>query len=68
MDEKRGGVMAETCEPCDADHVAFFATDSRAHHGDGLALARVVAELVENFRDDDRLRCSSVEDEPERSR
>src|SRR5262245_31976730 len=65
MDTEVSPVMAECGEARDTDEVSVLLGDGGAQRRNGVAVSRVVAELVEDVRDDDRLARAGVHDEAE---
>src|SRR5262245_40407619 len=57
--------MSKAREPCNACQITLFASNRRSHHRDLLAVARAVAQLIENPWNDDRLGSAGVEHQPD---
>jgi len=60
-------LVPKTGKSLDANQVARFVTDGRTHDSDSFAVTWVIAKLVKDLRQDDRLRRCSIHGEPKRS-
>jgi hypothetical protein len=60
-------LVAQAAESLDPNQVPRLMANGRTHDGDGFAVTRVVTELVEDLRENDRLRRACIHDEPKRS-